>query len=271
MGIKKLLGCLLGMFCSVSQALPQLPPWQGLAFEQRTLWATAQSVISVDAPGGEEGLWTLTATSSVARSSEEVIVNFRADSGRAVSRTRLSRGKDQRIKRYEYGDRTVVRERRDPAGGQDLPQSDWPLKSRREIPYPGDPDRPPVTTAYALIVMADRLLASGAPSADYIVHTDLNFYRVTLKRGASTLVDVDYQLKGEGWIRGERRARVIMVRAEPEGVQEDKADFSLLGLSGDIRLLYDSDTGLLLQLQGSAPRIGKTSIDLTVATLRETP
>ena len=270
MGIRKLFGCLLSVFCSLSHASPQLPAWQGLAFEQRTLWATAQSVNSVDALPGDGGLWQLTATSSVVRNSEEVIVRFKADSGRAVQRTRLSRGRDQRVKAYDYGDRSIIRERRDPAGKPDLPQSDWQLTSRRELPYPGDPERPPVTTAYALIVLADRFRLSDAPTAEYLVHTDLNFYRVSLSRGESAVVDVDYQLKGEGRISGARPAQVILVSAAPEGAQEDEADFSLLGLSGDISLFYDAESGLLLKLQGQAPRIGKTSIKLTAATLQAT-
>jgi hypothetical protein len=165
----------------------------------------------------------------------------------------------------------VVRERREPDGSPNLPQSDWRLKSRREIPYPGDPEQPPVTVAYALTVLADRFRQSDSKSAEYIVHTDLNFYRVTLSRGKNTVVDVDYELKGEGRISGEREAEVVVVSAKPEGQQQDKPDFSLLGLGGTIRLHYDAGSGLLLRLQGRAPRIGKTSIELTAATLRETP
>ena len=104
-----------------------------------------------------------------------------------------------------------------------------------------------------------------------MVHTDLNFYRITLSRGESKVIDVDYTLQGDGQVRGKRRADCILVRAEPEGPQEDKADFSLLGLGGEISLYYDTESGLLLQLRGVAPRLGKTSIDLTAATLRDTP
>jgi len=259
------------LFCSAGNTLPQLPAWQGLAYEQRTLWATAQSVISVDEVPGEDGIWALTASSSVARNSEEVIVSFKAGSGRALKRTRLSRGRDQRVKIYSYGERTVVRERRDPDGSPDLPQSDWQVKSRREIPYPGDPEQPPVTVAYALTVLADRFRQSDEESVEYVVHTDLNFYRVTLSRGGTAVVDVNYELKGEGRISGEREAEVIVVSATPAGQQEDEPDFSLLGLGGPIRLHYDTGSGLLLRLQGRAPRIGNTSIELTAATLREAP
>lgn len=271
MEIRKLLGCLLAVFCSVAHTSPSLPAWQGLAFEQQTLWATAQSAISLDAVPGHADTWQLTVSSSVARSSEEVILTFKADSGRAVRRTRLSRGKDQRVKTYDYGAQTILRERRDPAGRPELPMSDWRLKSRRELPYPGDPEQPPVTADYALIVLADRFRQSDQSSAQYLVHTDLNFYRVTLSRGESNVLDVDYTLQGGGQVSGRRNTDRILVRAEPEGPQEDEEDFSLLGLTGEINLFYDPESGLLLRIRGVAPRIGKTSINLTAATLRETP
>ena len=41
-------------------------------------------------------------------------------------------------------------------------------------------------------------------------------------------------LQGQGRVDGKRRAEVVILRAQPEGVAEDKADFSLLGLSGEI-------------------------------------
>ena len=271
MEIRKLLGCLLTLFCSAAYTSEPLPAWQGLAFEQHTLWATAQSVISLDARPGAGDNWQLTVSSSVARSSEEIILSFSADTGRAARRTRLSRGKDQRVKTYVYGEDAIVRERREPTGQRELPQSEWPLSSEREINYPGDPNQPPVTTSYALTVLADRFRQSGESSAQYVVHTDLNFYRVTLSRGESKVIDVDYTLQGDGQVSGKRRADCILVRAVPEGPQEDKADFSLLGLGGEISLYYDKESGLLLQLRGVAPRLGKTSIDLTAATLRDTP
>jgi hypothetical protein len=269
MKINNIMGCLFALLSSVAMGSPELPVWQGLAFEQRTLWATARSAISIDAVPEQEDIWTLTATSSVARNSEEVIVTLQADSGRVVDRKRLSRGRDQRVKTYEYGEASVVRERREPADGTGLPQSEWNLTSRREIPYPGDPGQPPITAAYALVVLADRFRQSGAPTAQYRVLTDLNFYRVSLSRGADTAVEVDYELKGRGRIRGERQAEVILVRAEPDGPQEDKPDFSLLGLSGEISLLFEAGSGLLLELRGRAPRIGNTSISLTAATLHD--
>lgn len=271
MRIRNYLAGLLWLLCSASHALPQLPAWQGMAYEQTTLWATAQSVISIDAVPGDAGTWKLTASSSVARNSEEVVINFSAATGRTLDRTRLSRGKDQRVKSYEYGDRGIIRERREPADGPDQPQSQWQVTSQGDIPYPGNPDMPPVTAAYTLTVLADRFRQSDASTAEFVVHTDLNFYRVTLSRGGNTAVEVDYEVKDEGRIRGERQAEVIKVTASPEGQQQDKPDFSLLGLSGDITLLYDAESGLLLRLAGRAPRIGKTSIDLTAATFREKP
>ena len=50
-----------------------------------------------------------------------------------------------------------------------------------------------------------------------------------------------------------------------------KDDFSLLGLQGEIILLFDRNSGLPLQIRGEAPRIGSTEINLKSATLRAAP
>jgi hypothetical protein len=101
------------------------------------------------------------------------------------------------------------------------------------------------------------------------VHTDHNFYLVILSRGEAREIEVNYQLNGQERVTGTQRAQQVRLQVSPLGPEEDKADFSLLGLSGDISLLLASDSGLPLQLRGVAPRIGETSIQLKTASLRE--
>jgi hypothetical protein len=66
---------------------------------------------------------------------------------------------------------------------------------------------------------------------------------------------------------------VSLVRLEAEPLQPlpDKPDFSLLGLSGEINIAFDSLSGIPLQLRGKAPRIGTTEINLVAATGRHPP
>ena len=260
---------LLALLAAAVQASPELPVWRVLEFEQHALWATAKSRVSVDPIEGGNALWQLTASSSVVSNSEEVTLALEAETGRTVTRSRLSRGKNQRLKTYDYTAQYILRERRDPGADSGQDGSDWQVTSSRQLMYPPQMNGLTVTSAFALVLLADRLRRSDSNSADFAVHTDLNFYRVALTRGPTTDVEVNYRIEGAEAVTGIQRAEIIQVQAEPLGKLADKEDFSLLGLSGEISLLFDTDSGTLLQLRGVAPRIGKTEINLQAAVLRE--
>ena len=61
----------------------------------------------------------------------------------------------------------------------------------------------------------------------------------------------------------------LLAVSSPLGEQVDKPDFSLLGLQGEIILFFDKDSGVLLQVRGTAPRIGETEVNLKTVTMRE--
>jgi len=85
---------------------------------------------------------------------------------------------------------------------------------------------------------------------------------------ATPAIEVGYQLDGKA-VSGSRNTTGVALKVEPLGKLAEKPDFSLLGLEGDITLLFDRATGLPLQLRGNAPRIGRAEINLKAATLRE--
>jgi hypothetical protein len=264
--------CLL-LFCSLlstrSLASHPLPAWQELSFEQKALWATARSRISIAPSEVAESQWLLRASSSVVSNAEEVKLTLRADSGAAIARKRLSSGKNQRLKTYAYRPDSILRERREPGKNSGGDDSEWPITSRKTLRYPHDLGQRAVTDAYALLPLAGRFLESGSDTMEIAVHTDHNFYLVILSRGEAREIEVNYQLNGQEKVTGTQRAQQVRLQVSPLGPEEDKADFSLLGLSGDISLLLASDSGLPLQLRGVAPRIGETSIQLKTASLRE--
>jgi hypothetical protein len=264
--------CLV-LLCSLvstpSLASQPLPAWQTLEFEQQALWATARSEISIAQLESVENQWQLSASSSVVSNSEDVSLTLRADNGSSIERSRLSRGKNQRLKTYTYHADSVLRERREPGDRDSEDASKWPVSSLISVNYPPALGRRVVTDAYALLPLAGRFLESGDESLEVAVHTDLNFYRVTLSRGEASEVEVDYSLNGQDKVTGKQQARQVVLQVSPIAPQEDKADFSLLGLSGNISLLIAAESGLPVQLRGTALRIGETSIELKSATLRE--
>jgi hypothetical protein len=145
------------------------------------------------------------------------------------------------------------------------------VSSRKHIAYPPATAGLVITDAYALLVLAQRFLASGESAADVVVNTEFNFYRVRMTPSDSPAIKVNYQEEGASAITGTRPTRGVALQVSPLGEPAEKPDFSLLGLSGDITVLFDQDSGLPLQLRGNAPRIGVAEINLKAVTPRDTP
>lgn len=264
-----LLACLLPCTAFAGRAAA-LPAWQMLEFEEQAFWATAHSRLEFPDPAQDQDYWKLTADSAIPGNSEHVIHTFEPDSGQLVSRDRLSKGKkDQRLKRYTYGDEDLLRERRAPEGSDGAAPDDWPVTSRKELTYPPAAGEITLTSPYMLLVLAQRLQEEGpGASQEVLVHTDFNFYRARLTCGNGVPVKANYALNGEDTVSGERATRAVALRVSPEGELAEKDDFNLLGLHGDIILLFDRETGLPLQVRGDAPRVGRMEINLKAATLR---
>lgn len=253
-------------------AVAELPSWQQLEFEQKAFWATARSQLNIAPVAGKPDVWMLDVLSSVVDNSEQLRINFDPATDRVLSLTRVSRGKEQRMKAYQYGTNFVVRERRNPPADTNAPPEQWPVAHSNNVNYPASRGNTVVTSPYLLLILATQLQAQGPDkSMDVIVHTDLNFYRVKLTSGNGVPVKANFQVAGQEAVSGTFETTAVAIHASPEGKLEDKDDFSLLGLQGEIILLFDRKSGLPLQIRGEAPRIGATEINLKSATLRAAP
>ncbi|MDG2047125.1 MAG: hypothetical protein P8J79_07890 [Halioglobus sp.] len=262
-------------FNSVAQAAaieaPQLPEWLAVEFEQKAFWAVARSRIEVLPTPDDPAIWELYVQSSVVNNSERVRVNFESATGRTLKRSRLSQGKQQRLKSYEYEADFIVRERREPLTNDGTVPQNWPATSHTELAYPASASEIMVTTPYMLLLLAQQLQAQGTgKSMDVLVHTDLNFYRVHLISGNGIPITANYDITGADRAIGTRETLAVAIHAEPDTILEKKNDFRLLGLNGEIILFFDRATGLPLQIRGQAPRIGSTEINLKSVTMRET-
>ena len=247
-----------------------LPVWQVLEYEQKAFFVTAKSRVAIAAAADNSEHWRLTASSSVASNSEDVTLDLTGAEGKALYRWRLSKGKEQRLKTYDFLQTHIERVRRDPPPKTKLPPGEWPMSSRRDVAYPPETAGKVVTDAYALLALAGRFQASGAKTAEVIVNTEFNFYQVRMTQSNDKpSITVSYQVEDTlAAVTGKRNTRAVALAIAPVGDQPDKYDFSLLGLDGDITILFDVDSGLPLQLRGTAPRIGNTKIDLKRVTLR---
>jgi hypothetical protein len=252
-----------------------LPDWQVVEFEEKAFWATARSRLEILPVPDEPQVWELDVENSVVDNSEQITVHFDATSGRVITRSRLSRGKEQRVKSYQYESGFVVRERRNPGADATATPDQWRVTNTKNLSYPAAADNAPmpvVTSPYLLVLLAQRLQAQGPDkSMEVLVLTDLNFYRVRLTSGNGIPVQADYLVTGQDRVSGKRETLAVALHTSPEGELQEDNDFDLLGLQGDVIILFDRASGLPLQVRGEAPRIGATEINLKSVTMRDTP
>jgi len=275
--------------------------WRSLAYSRSNIWTSVSSRIvlhevsgealqpgprpSVDAAAGP--LLLLQAENQAASNLERVSSWFDPTADTLVQRCRVAYGSnDRRAQCYWYEGQTVWRERRE-SGEAGAPEAsnwleaspgavqvpDWRVSSRIEL------SRPATMPAAAGLVSPMMLfpLASVAPlerpgdSHDVFVHTDRDFFRVTLRLRGRETTDVEYQATAaDGAVRkvvGPVRALVVAVEPRAEGKARD--EFTLLGMSGPLSLLLDPETRVPLAVRGRAPWVGETELQLQSVALSQ--
>ncbi len=228
-------------------AVSPLPAWRALTFLEQAMWATASSRLELGSCEHNRDLWCLEATSSVVSNQENIQLTAAAG-GRLLERKRSSAGSDRRRKNWSYGLTAATRERQEPDAN-----GNWRLTSSRKLPYP--PGDLPVTDSIFLLVLAEP----GRQAREFMVNTDMNFYRVTATAAGEDLIEVDADIDGS---RDLRQVDLVALVAEPVEPLADKPDFNLLGLSGNIVIAFDRATGIPVQVRGKAPRIGMAELTL---------
>ncbi len=263
-----LLGLLMLTGIARAADAPPLPSWRAMDFEQRAFWATARAHLEISPGDRAAQPWHLRAIGSVVGKFEEVELDFDPVSWQVLHRSRLGQGKNRRFKTFDYTSQGILRERREPADDSATAPAQWQLTSRKIVDYPTPLNGRAVSDANLLPLIAERLQASGREHLEVVVHTDLNFYLVRMSCGDGITIPVDYQIVGAGPVSGQRPTRAVALNVSPLGPEAEKTDFNLLGLSGEIILLFDQASGHLLQIRGRAPRIGDTRINLISLTPR---
>ncbi|NND68767.1 MAG: hypothetical protein HKN19_14355 [Halioglobus sp.] len=267
--LPRLLATLLAVLPAWASAEAAMPTWQVLEFEEEAFFVTAQARIEIPQPREGAQEWELRAEGSIQSSFERVVINFAPDDLRIGVWERLSKGRDSRLKSWNYQDDFILRRRQKPSDNDKIPPRDWPLSNVQRMEYPPAAEDLNVSAPYLLLLLADRLLDEGmGAEAEVLVQTDFNFYRARLTVGPGERLRTDYRVNGGKRIKGLRHTTAVTISVEPEGQLPEKDDFNLLGLHGDVTIYFDRDNGLPLRLQGDAPRLGTTEIDLRAATLR---
>jgi hypothetical protein len=251
-----------------------LPGWSEVSFELHSIWVTARSKLSIAARNDDQlgAVWVLQVEESIAGNHAQETQLMTPGSGDLLQRSRLTSGKNTRLKEYRYAPGKLVRIRHEPNSSQDQPSDRWPVSSVRDIPYPAIEEGAVLTSMPALLLAAGSVVEAPGHAATVYVHGDFNFYRVRLSVAGKEKVEVDYSLGGGlQRVKGERTAIVVGLQVDPVGTPQGDLEFSLLGLDSQISILLDEQSRLPLQVRGRAPRIGKTYINLVAADIRPRP
>ncbi|MEQ8515661.1 MAG: hypothetical protein RIC38_08660 [Chromatocurvus sp.] len=263
----------------------EMPAWQQLVFEQKSFWATARGVLTLSEFTDARGARNLSSTGDDARdrpqylslevnnyvgsNSEQITLTLDAESGATQFRWRLSRGRDSRVKIHEYSDTGIARERREPPSDDtSISPADWPPTHEMEVALPPEAKGRQIVATHALLVLLPTLVADPSRADDYLVHTDLNFFRLqaTLS-GKTVIIENTVTVNGEAR-KKERRCRVLTLEMVPLPDNPEEPDVMLMGMSGTIEAFIDRDTGLPLRLRGDAPRLGRAELNLIEASTR---
>jgi hypothetical protein len=251
-----------------------LPGWSEVSFELSSIWVTARSKLSIAVINDDQlgAVWELQVEESIADNRAQETQLVAPGSGYLLQRSRLTSGKNTRLKEYRYAAEKLVRIRREPESSRDLPVALWPVSSRRDIDYPALEEGAVLTSMPALLLVAGSVAETPGHVATVYVHGDVNFYRVQLSVVGEEQVEVDYSLVGgQQRVQGKRTAIVVSLQVDPVGTPRGDPEFSLLGLGGQVSILLDAQSRLPLQVRGRAPRIGETYINLVAADIRPPP
>lgn len=257
-----------------------MPDWQQLVFEQRSFWARARGEVTLKrgvAPlfpdTQADPFLRIEVQNTVGASIESIVVDVAGDDVACLARWRLSRGRDQRLKTHRYLDEAVLRERREPAAASGDREalrgadSRWVSSGVTRVPLPPAAASRRLLSPHALFLLLPGLLDRPQLADDYLLHTDLNFFRLEVDAIREERVRSAFRLDGDE-INGERRVRALTLRVLPLPGNPEAPDFELMGLSGAITVLVDEATGLPLKLRGEAPRIGSAELNLVEAQTR---
>lgn len=245
------------------------PTWLQLEFNKQQYGIEARTLISLDSDPDNGSLRELSADSSIARNAELLQLNYSSEGQVLSEKSRLSQGTtSRRLKHYSYYADHLIRQRREPGFFSSKSASEWPLTSEVRIPYPPGVSQAQISAPYALLMFASTYPVDASATEPVIVHVDHHFYAVRLVPGTTEELEASYQLDGQNQpVEGKREIRRIALEVSPLGTSDGESEFSLLGLESDIVISIDTHSGLPLRIEGNAPRVGHTSIDLHSARL----
>ncbi len=199
---------------------------------------------------------------------------FLPDDGTALQRIRHKPGKGASDKRLRYGPDGVYRRRAEPKNKREaeLGADNWTKvwnafygygKSRTDCGRISDP--------LVLFYVVSTVGMSEGYEFEVCVFNKKELYRVVLQSAGTERLEVDYtEKRGQSKNRVKRRLDALKIRLRPRlkdpSLKEPEA-FEFMGLTGDLQILLDPQTGIPVGVRGELPVAGKTDFKLSEVNL----
>jgi hypothetical protein len=233
--------------------------------------------VAVPVPNGDVLIVATTSNLPFGRR-EETTVWLDANSSAALQTAKLTTGGDPYVKTWRYTTAGFFMWRDSPRDATEARQGRevWTDNRTQTITTGASP--PPglaVTDPYALLVLIARArLDHSGEKATFAFISEDRLAVATVIAGGLSLRHVDYRETWPGGARrrqGEDLVRTVRVGAHMlgEATARQNVELGFLGMRGSLTVFCEADTGLPVELQGTAPSVGVLTVRLTQAALRE--
>lgn len=197
------------------------------------------------------------------------------DDAQAFQRDQLDRGGRARYRAYRFAESGVFSLTRRPQKGEaGLPHRDWSDTRERFTHYPswaGDDLTVSDPSSLFYLIAVSHLEETGDRiQIPIFSRGDLLLMELTVTGSRNT--EVAYTRLSSGGERQQVRGKVRALRVSADAIHLDpdseESEMEFLGLRGDVTLLVDPTTRIILQVSGELPIAGNIEIKLQRALMR---
>jgi hypothetical protein len=176
----------------------------------------------------------------------------------ALQRMRVGRRDGPNAKIYRYTEHGVYRVRTEPRteGEADRSPQHWTVRKGSFYPYPKDRGGCPSVSDPALLlyILSVADLPDAGAKKEVCVFNKKALYRLQVQSQGSQRLSVDYgECSPTGWAQRQEDVEAVKVRVRAQPVDEhseDREEFELLELEGDLELFVDAPSRMPLQVRG---------------------
>ncbi|MCK4378198.1 MAG: hypothetical protein KAW01_02575, partial [Deltaproteobacteria bacterium] len=276
---------------------PDLVTWKSLTFKSKSFFGTATAVVELNVcrqpeipavhddhsttarscPSPLTDRFCLSVTNTIkpyfsANRFYQTKVWFSPENGTAIRRLRLLREKKYYLKDYIFFPFGVYRYRKRPADSEEEKTKPelWSDTEKTSYSFPGKISATTIISEPSLILyyLSAKTLKSDSQPEEICVFHKKQYHMLKLIREAPIQIQVDYieqqdgqdklVKKGEMGLAGYR----LISRPVKENDETAAEKFSFMGLTGDITIYFNEESGIPIRISDDIPFIGQVHFNL---------